>query len=136
VTVASPNAGDSEFAKGYDALFSQTHYTNHLDMVPFLPPTKSVAEKFEHIPFIGKIFKDYDKYDYQTVGSGIFINGEGETTSEAENPSAYEREIENDLDDILGHLVLAGFPKLALAHSPTCGSGYMQGICQSTVCGS
>lgn len=136
VTVASPNAGDGAFKKGYDALFSQTHYTYHLDMVPFLPPTKSVAEKFENIPLIGRIFEDYDKYDYQTVGSGIFINGEGQTISEAENPNAYKREIAGDLDDILGHLLLGGFPKVALAHSPTCGFGYMRGICQSTVCGS
>ena len=134
VTIASPNTGDSDFKKGYDAIFSQTRYINHLDLVPFLPPTPALAEVLEKLPLVGEKFKDFIQFDYQPVGSGVYINATGETTTEAKHPLEYPAEILSDLNDIKNKLEALDIKSVASAHSEDCGSGYMRGVCQSTVC--
>ncbi len=134
VTIASPNTGDGEFKKGYDAVFSQTRYTNHLDLVPFLPPTPAFAEKLEDLPLVGELFKDFAKCDYQPVGSGIFVNKEGGTISEAEHPAEYSEAITADLKEIGEKLEKLDIKTIASAHSEDCGSGYMKGVCGDAVC--
>ena len=134
VTIASPNAGNSDFATAYDAIFTQTRYTNHLDIVPFLPPTPALAAALAGVPDIGWLFKAFETANYAPVGNGIYIDGNGSTISRASNPIVYDAAILADLVDITNALVTLQLLQVARSHFLTCGFGYMKGICQGAIC--
>ena len=136
IPFASPNPGDVDFAAGFQKIFSQTRYTNYMDIVPFLPPTPALAKRFEDLPEIGWLFKDFAKWNYAAVGNGIFVQENGSILNQAADPTAYAAAIGADLITI-GKVAetLAGLSEIGNAHSLMCGHGYMKGVCQNAVCG-
>ena len=137
-TFACPNTGDAEFAAAYKKLFKQTTYVNHLDLIPFMPPSPWLARQMEQIPQIGFLFKYFEKYGYHSASDhGIYIKADGSTLSQANPLSGYSLAILGDLMDIQKTAKLkGGLAKILGAHLPSCGGGYMKGVCGNTVCGS
>lgn len=136
-TFACPNVGDAEFAFGYKKIFAQTTYVNHLDMIPFLPPSPLLAMELAKIPKIGFIFELFEKFGYQSASDhGIYIPSTGNNISQAQHSLIYAGAIFKDLGDIQGTAAKEGLLPILMAHSPACGGGYMKGVCGNTVCGS
>lgn len=133
---ACPNTGDAAFASGYKKVFKQNMYLNHLDMIPFLPPTPDLAKILEKIPKIGFLFKFFDQCGYQpATDDGIYIPASGANISQATSPFPYAMAKLGDLADIqaAAKTGLPGILKILGAHMPGCGGGYMQGVCGSMV---
>lgn len=137
-TFACPNTGDAEFAVGYKKIFAQTTYISHLDMIPFLPPTPTLATQLAKIPKIGFIFEPFEKCGYHSASdNGIYIPATGNNISQAQHGIAYGLAILGDLSDIQKTAAVKdGIITILLAHNPGCGGGYMRGVCGNTVCGS
>ena len=137
-TFACPNTGDAEFATGYKAVFKQATYVNHLDIVPFVPPTPFLASQLEKIKDIGFLFKPFEKFGYHSASdNGFYIKADGSTVSQDKNPGAYSLALLGDLADIEKTAkTKGGIVKILMAHMAACGGGYMKGVCGSTVCNS
>lgn len=87
-TFASAKVGNSAFRDAYNRYINQTSYESYLDIVPFLPPSKStmemcsddMSEMINGMLWPGttnKIQKDRVKkysWDYQPVGKRVYIN--------------------------------------------------------------
>ena len=82
-TFASAKVGDSEFAKEYNKHIEQSSYEAHLDLIPFLPPSKTTYEMMSEpmTEMLDSMLwsessiqkKENYKWDYQTVGRRKFI---------------------------------------------------------------
>ena len=134
VNIASPNTANSAFKKSYNETITQTHYINHLDVVPFALPTPALAERLEHLPLIGKIFKNLAKFDYQTVGIGVFIPKTGKKIYEDKSPDEYLVAISTDLNDIQTALESLHIISIVEAHDERHGTRYMTRVCQNNAC--
>lgn len=137
-TFACPNAGDAEFAVGYKKIFAQTTYINHLDMIPFLPPSPALATLLAKIPNIGFLFGPFEKFGYHSASdNGFYIPATGNNISQAQHGISYNLALLGDLSDIQKTAATKdGILTILLAHMPGCGGGYMRGVCGNTVCGS
>merc|ERR1712130_157013 len=81
-TFASAKVGDSEFAMEYNKNIKQTSYEAHLDLIPFLPPSKTTYEMMndDMTEMLDSMLwsessmskKENYKWDYQTVGKRKF----------------------------------------------------------------
>mmetsp|Transcript_29569 Transcript_29569/g.45139 ORF Transcript_29569/g.45139 Transcript_29569/m.45139 type:complete len:489 (-) Transcript_29569:309-1775(-) len=86
-TFASARVGNSEFRDAYNARLNQTSYEAHLDLIPFLPPSKStmenmsdaMSEMIEGVLWSETSSSKKEKYrwDYQTLGQRKFIREDG-----------------------------------------------------------
>lgn len=137
-TFACPNTGDVDFATGYKAIFQQTTYLNHLDIIPFLPPAPFLAKELAKIPKIGFLFKWFETLNYHSASDhGIYITSKGTTISQAKDGGLYSLAVLQDLIDIQKMAKTQdGIGTILKAHMPGCGGGYMKGGCGNTVCGS
>lgn len=130
-TYASPHPGDTDFVANFPlTAIPVTRYENHLDIVPFIPPTEAFIKLAEKIPIIGKIFKIAEGWDYASLGTLQYIKKNHKIIDD-----------NSTLKDIrIGELVFtmlegkSGFEKIADAHSHLCGGGYMGGTCPSGIC--
>ncbi len=77
VTFAAALVGDAAFASLYDAVFTQVRYENHLDLVPFVPPTPTLAEALDHIPLVGRLFEADGRWSYTHVGRLRHLTADG-----------------------------------------------------------
>lgn len=130
-TYASPHPGDTEFVSNFPlAAIPVTRYENHLDIVPFLPPTEDFIRLAADIPLVGDLFKKAEGWDYAPLGKLQYIKEDHRIMGDEPGLTVLR----------LGELVDAmregesGFEKIADAHFHTCGYGYMGGTCPTGVC--
>ena len=148
-TFASPYAGNSAWAKGYNAVIQQDRYENFLDIVPWLPPNQStlgtiVPEIDAFITLLENTigFKtELDKLknfinqslklDYTAVGQLYFIQQNHSITTPQQTHDLTKKRLSQ-----FTALFVKDFwhPTLALqtigdAHSIGCGGGYESGVC-------
>lgn len=144
---APPNPGNPEFARAYNARFSNTFsYVNNGDIVSVLPPSLTLAEDLATCISSTKILSDEEKVlmnalltnnsflDYTHVGENIkFIKNSKPGKYSVETLTATTRnkiqfpEIKNifSSDNFLG---------FAVANSHMCGYSYMNAICPTVTC--
>jgi hypothetical protein len=115
VSFAGARCGDAAFADAYDAVIPHTRFENHLDLVPFVPPSMelvaSIRARFPAGALLSPIVGD----GYAPVGQLRHINEQGvvaDAPSEANRLKAIRERI---LDGILPHpslhqVVTAHFP--------------------------
>lgn len=120
---ASPRAGDSSFARGYDAALPQTwRFANRDDIVPHLPPSTPFVEVLERLP--GSEFKALRRLPpFVHVQRLQFINWEGRIEGES-----LSLEIKR-LAHMAQRLAELKLKEIAADHSST--GGYMVDTCNS-----
>lgn len=151
-TFASAKPGDSAFRTAYNQLVHQTSYESHLDLVPFLPPSRDTMAAIDNEEMMDMVhgmlwsqdnvqnrggkkkMNDY-QWDYRTVGSRVFIDREAQivpvVTRELDNARIRDFETET----------LLRIQRFAAAHCSGCpGSGgscdgYFFRALASEVCG-
>jgi hypothetical protein len=148
-TYASPHPGNQDFATAFSkAGLSQTRYENYIDAVPLFPPTPQVvtsmiddiglleaAKKIDAIwaSVLKGLLKWVSTWNYDAVGSGSYINQNGEIVT---LNTLFQWE------DLKGALEADNTSGIAAAHCASCPAsgcdgGYMTGVCQGTgLCGS
>jgi hypothetical protein len=130
VSFAPPHPGDTEFAQHYNATIQETRYENHLDLVPFLPPTQTVLNALEKIPLLGEVLKIANGWDYAPVGTLRYIQANGEVIGSVPGLEALR------LAEIAEKFLTGQDREVIDAHTLDCGHGYNQGICGKAICGS
>ncbi len=101
VTFASPLPGDQQFVNMYPSVLQPvTAFENYLDLVPFLPPSKTFFEDFQPIadtwlgkefcklfPYICNALSNASKWDYASLGDLHYVTYSG-TVVDASDPLA------------------------------------------------
>lgn len=90
ITFASPHPGDKKFVSDYPRQLPVTRFENYLDIVPFIPPTKTFFDAFQHIEdtWFGKLFCQWfpsvckaldnaSKWDYEALGVLEYVTASG-----------------------------------------------------------
>jgi hypothetical protein len=139
-TFASPAPGDSTFASAYQKIISQTNYVNHLDLVPFLPPSSLVtlglqlfiSEKVTNAnlqAFLLALISDFETWGYTAISETIqYIDADGVCT--AYSMSDFISNVSTgDLGDIENSLASGDYSDVLKAHTYACGGGYAAAIC-------
>ena len=144
---AAPMTGDKVFARAYmgDLLnekFYQKNYINYLDIVPFLPPSKDVAnELINYIdslknalpaPFgsiITGILKSFSKWEYARVASKEEYILHPDKTQLNYRISDGSFNMPVFMDAIKDNLEEGNIQAILAAHSHVCGGGYMSAVC-------
>jgi hypothetical protein len=153
-TFASPYAGNSDWAKGYEAKIKQDSYENYLDLVPWLPPNNAVLGKvipeidtfinlLEHLGFKKQLekFKHFVdeslKLDYTRVGQIYYIQEDHSITTPQQTPGLTNQRIREFIELIGKDIwhdgprgVLVALQAIGDAHKIGCGGGYESGVCQ------
>eukprot|EP00560_Eucampia_antarctica_P006464 CAMPEP_0197823468 /NCGR_PEP_ID=MMETSP1437-20131217/820_1 /TAXON_ID=49252 ORGANISM="Eucampia antarctica, Strain CCMP1452" /NCGR_SAMPLE_ID=MMETSP1437 /ASSEMBLY_ACC=CAM_ASM_001096 /LENGTH=439 /DNA_ID=CAMNT_0043422667 /DNA_START=272 /DNA_END=1591 /DNA_ORIENTATION=- len=122
-TFASVKPGNSQFRDIFNKEVNQTSYEAYLDIIPFLPPAKTMMAKLDKNmtdmvdsllwseTTVGK--KDKYKWDYETVGSRKYIAANGDITMAT-----------NELDDIrirdIEQKTFLSFKRFRSAHCSSC----------------
>jgi hypothetical protein len=130
-TYASPHPGDTDFANSFPLdTIPVIRYENHLDIVPFLPPTEDFIRLVSKIPFVGRIFKKEKGWDYAPLGELQYIKDDHEITGDEPGLTLVR------LGDIVAAMIEGekGLERIAGAHYESHGSGYMTGTCSTDAC--
>lgn len=137
VTFAAPRSGDTDFAAGYNKVFTNhVRYENYGDIAPLVPADEFsvvLANAVSWIPDIGeelyKLLMKSAGWNYTPVGSEQYIDYDYSVIT---NPSTWEQV--SDFVWYLGRNIIDPGWVIALgnAHSHCCGHGYMNGTCPGT----
>jgi len=152
-TFASPYAGNSVWASGYNAEVYQDRYENYLDIVPWLPPNKDALGKIipkiddfiDILEYIG-FKKELEKFkhflnrslalDYTPVGHLHYIMQNHSITTPQQTPDLTGLRIAEFeallIDEVLKHGPRGAMMALQVigdAHSIGYGGGYETGVC-------
>jgi hypothetical protein len=133
-TYASARPGDKAFAEAYDKTITQTSYENHLDVLPFVPPSDDIIGLLADIPEIGKLFRTAEGWNYQPVGNRLYIEKSGEVVENNAKLDAVR------VLEIVGKLAELDVAAIGAAHCSSCpgagcDGGYLRGACPGEVCG-
>lgn len=128
VTFAGARCGTEAFAAAYNAVIEHDRYEYADDIVPHLPPSDDLIERFETPIFHLNPFKDLDTYDYEPAGKLLYIQRDGTITEEFDG-------LDNQRLRDLAHAVIHGqFQQIGDDHRVACGWGYMSAVCPTGVC--
>jgi hypothetical protein len=129
ITYAAPKSGDQDFCDAYNAVFDHTRYEYADDVVPHLPPSAAFLEVLSRIPFFGSRLRDLTAFDYERVGSLMYIKRSLEIVPDPDESLLPARRLS------LTELILTGqFQEIGEDHRITCGYGYMSALCPDGVC--
>lgn len=121
ITFAAPKCGDADFAKAF--AWPMTRYEYHNDIVPFLPPNKSLHDILVMVaPPFGRILPDYD---YHHAGRLKYLGTDNEVVSPE---SAWEEAFLADAR-VLGMWGNTNLGTFAHDHSIAAACGYWNWIC-------
>jgi hypothetical protein len=129
VTFAAPKPGDKDFADAYNAAIDHTRYEFAEDIVPHLPPSAPFLSVLANLPFFGRRLAGLAQFDYERVGSLLYITRSLEIVPDPQDSLLDERRQRLLKLILLGHLQQIGDD-----HRIACGYGYMTALCPSGVC--
>jgi hypothetical protein len=129
ITFAAPKPGSKAFTDEYNAVIEHTRYEFADDVVPHLPPSASFLSVIKDVPFIGPRLPDLTAYDYERVGSLMYIEPSYEIVPDPQNTLLPERRLR-----LLNLIVRQRFQQIADDHRSACGYGYMTALCPTGVC--
>jgi hypothetical protein len=124
VTFAAAKPADATFSAAYNATgIVHARYEFGDDIVPHLPLSDGgFLDVLSHLPVIGKQYTVLNRFDYQPVGSLLYIENNGVIIADTSW-------LRSQRDLSLAMLVLKGqFAQIAADHSLGCGSGYMNAV--------
>jgi hypothetical protein len=128
VAFAPPHPGDTSFATAYGAAIHAVRYENHLDLVPFLPPSQAMLEVLEKVPLLGKALRIADGWDYTPVGISRYIEASSEVIGDKPGLEALH------LAEIAEKFLTGQDRQVIGAHTLECGHGYNLGVCGQSIC--
>jgi Lipase (class 3) len=129
ITFAAPKSGDEVFAAAYNPTFDHTRYEYADDIVPHLPPSAPLLELLTSIPFFGKRLTGLTRFDYERVGSLVYITRSLQFIPGPDDTLLPARRLS------LIKLILTGqVQQIADDHRMACGYGYMTALCPQGVC--
>jgi Lipase (class 3) len=129
ITFAAPKPGNKAFADAYDALIDDTRYEFAEDIVPHLPPSADFLNVLAQIPFLRRELSGLQRFNYQSVGSLMYIPRTGNIVPDPQNSLLDQRRLR------LLNLILRGhIQQIEDDHRIACGYGYMTALCPSGVC--
>lgn len=141
VTFASPHPGNGAFAAAYDKVIAQRRWEFAKDVVPLVPPTPAVAEDLAdlvaEIPDVGAdlaaIFRDAATWDYQPVGTRLYINSAGHFTHFGLDEAA-RLALDIAPEIATGGLAAVGHAHCCTCETKECDGGYQRGVCGGDCC--
>ena len=120
ITYAAPKPGDKAFADAYNAIFDHTRYEYADDVVPHFPPSATFLELLSKVPFFGRRLAGLTRFDYERVGTLLYIKRSLEIVPDPDESLLPERRLS------LVKLILTGqFQEIGDDHRIACGYGYM-----------
>jgi hypothetical protein len=129
VTFAAPKPGNKAFADAYNAVMDHTRYEFAEDVVPHLPPSAPFLGVLATLSFLGRRLINLEQYDYERVGSLMYITRSLDIVPDPDNSLLDERRRR------ILELILAGhLQQIADDHRSACGYGYISALCPSGVC--
>lgn len=129
VTFAAPKPGNKDFADAYNGMIDHTRYEFAEDVVPHLPPSAPFLSVLAPLSFFARRFTGLGQYDYERVGTLLYITRSLDIVPDPQNSLLDERRRR------LVSLVLAGhLQQIGDDHRIACGYGYMTALCPSGVC--
>jgi hypothetical protein len=129
ITFAAPKPGDKDFADAYNADMDHTRYEFAEDVVPHLPPSAPFLSVLAGLSFFNRRLTGLGQYDYERVGSLLYIPRSLEIVPDPQDTLLEERR------QRLVRLILAGhLQEIGDDHRIACGYGYMTALCPSGVC--
>ena len=129
VTFAAPKPGNKEFADAYNAAIVQTRYEFAEDIAPHLPPSAPFFSVLAMLSFLSRHFAGLAQYDYERVGSLLYIDRSLAIVPDPQNALLDERRKRLMSLILKGHIQQVGDD-----HRIGCGYGYMTALCPSGVC--
>mmetsp|Transcript_14819 Transcript_14819/g.21897 ORF Transcript_14819/g.21897 Transcript_14819/m.21897 type:complete len:504 (-) Transcript_14819:201-1712(-) len=138
-TFGSIKVGDSSFRDAYNRLVNQTSYENHLDIIPFLPPSSNsfMEEMVDDADMVNMLdgmlwSREYkqkkNKYawDYQTVGRRRYIDKTGKVIkidnnkSNQPGSSSYRKDLDRMRIQEIEKKTLLSVKEFLAGHCSTC----------------
>jgi len=124
-TFASPHPGDTTFTNQYGLeIPNHIRYEYGNDIVPHIVPDAAFMDAIAHLPELSRFFKGMETWDYAHVGTLQFIQWHQKSVISDSNALKAER-----LVRLVGEIVECHFDAIVVAHSASCGGGYMNGVC-------
>jgi hypothetical protein len=108
---------------------SQTRYEYADDIVPHLPPSASMLEILQRLPFLGQRLSGLERYDYARVGQLTYITSDYQLVPDPNNSLLNDRRLH-----ILKLVVAGHIQQIGDDHRIACGYGYMTALCPTGVC--
>ena len=145
-TFASPMTGNVDFASSFQSLFpTATNYINLYDIVPFLPPSKMVAQdimgSYTNNPIVTSACNVFIGWNYSETASIIqYINSSNQVNSGSNNGLSYLSYLHN-IEEYLTSGNTTDYEAILKAHSHACPavgdtqSSYMVAVC-GNICSS
>jgi Lipase (class 3) len=145
-TFASPMTGNLDFANNFQSLFpTATNYINLYDIVPFLPPSKMVANdimsNYTNNPIVTSACNVFIGWNYSETASVIqYISSSNQVNAGSNDGLSYLSYLHN-IEEYLTSGNTADYKAILSAHSHACRttgdtqSSYMAAVC-GTICSS
>ena len=129
VTFAAPKAGDAAFAADYNATIrDHARYEFAEDIVPHLPPSASFRTMFSALTFFKGRLAGLPTFDYERVGSLLYIDRALEIDPED------DRRLPDRRRRIISLILSGHVQQIIDDHRSACGFGYMSALCPFGVC--
>jgi hypothetical protein len=130
ITYAAPKSGDQAFCDAYDKIFTDhVRYEYADDVVPHMPPSADFLEVLAKIPFFGSRLENLTAFDYERVGTLMYIKRSLEIVAASDASLLSARRLS------LAKLIVTGqFQEIGDDHRIACGYGYMTALCPVGVC--